>query len=140
VPYTVSSTIIADLLGGRIHATFAPAAFTLPLLQEGRLHALAVAADEPMRAPIFVPTALSQGVDYRIATWYGFLAPARTPRAVLEILHNSIVEAGKDADLQGKIRQQGVRSQSMGLDDFDVHIRRDMARLAPLLEAIARPN
>src|SRR5262245_4789692 len=35
VPYTVSSTIIADLLGGRIHVTFAPAAFTLPLLQDG---------------------------------------------------------------------------------------------------------
>jgi Tripartite tricarboxylate transporter family receptor len=47
VPYTVSSTIIADLLGGRIQATFAPAAFTLPLLQDGRLLALAVAADEP---------------------------------------------------------------------------------------------
>src|SRR5215472_10538352 len=46
VPYTVSSTIIADLLGGRIHVTFAPAAFTLPLLQDGRLLALAVAADE----------------------------------------------------------------------------------------------
>ena len=140
VPYTVSSTIIADLLGGRIHATFAPAAFTLPLLQEGRLRALAVAADEPMRAPIFVPTAFSQGVDYRIATWYGFLAPARTPRAVLEILHRAIVEAGKDADLQDKLRQQGVRPQSVGLDDFDLHIRKDMARLAPLLEAIARPN
>src|SRR5205085_4346855 len=59
VPYTVSSTIIADLLGGRIQATFAPAAFTLPLLQDGRLLALAVAADEPMREPIAVPTALS---------------------------------------------------------------------------------
>jgi tripartite-type tricarboxylate transporter receptor subunit TctC len=57
VPYTVSSTIIADLLGGRIHATFAPAAFTLPLLQDGRLLALAVAADEPNREPIVVPTA-----------------------------------------------------------------------------------
>jgi len=120
--------------------TFAPAAFTLPLLQDGRLRALAVAADEPMRAPIFVPTALSQGVDYRIATWYGFLAPARAPRAVLEILHNAIVEVGKDTGLQDKIRQQGVRPQSVGLNDFDLHIRKDMARLAPLLEAIARPN
>ncbi len=75
VPYTVSSTIIADLLGGRIHATFAPEAFTLPLLQDGRLLALAVADEEPIRAPIAIPAALSAQVDYRIATWYGFLAP-----------------------------------------------------------------
>src|SRR5205807_5417709 len=85
VPYTVSSTIIADLLGGRIQVSFAPAAFTLPLLQDGRLLALAVAADEPIREPIEVPTAASQGVDYRNATWYGFLAPGKTPRAVLSV-------------------------------------------------------
>src|SRR5437016_5199080 len=73
VPYTVSSTIIADLLGGRIHVTFAPAAFTLPLLQDGRLLALAVAANEPIREPIAVPTALAAHIDYQNATWYGFL-------------------------------------------------------------------
>ena len=140
VPYTVSSTIIADLLGGRIQATFAPAAFTLPLLQDGRLVALAVAADEPMREPIAVPTALSAGIDYRIATWYGFLAPAKTPGAVLQALHDAIVEAGKDPELQAKIRQQGVTPQNIGLADFDLHIRRDMARLEPLLATIARAN
>jgi len=140
VPYTVSSTIIADLLGGRIQATFAPAAFTLPLLQDGRLVALAVAADEPMREPIAVPTALSAGIDYRIATWYGFLAPAKTPRAVLQALHDAIVEVGKDPELQAKIRQQGVTPQNVGLADFDLHIRKDMARLEPLLATIGRSN
>ena len=140
VPYTVSSTIIADLLGGRIQATFAPAAFTLPLLQDGRLVALAVAADEPMREPIAVPTALSAGIDYRIATWYGFLAPAKTPRAVLQALHDAIVEVGKDPELRAKIRQQGVTPQNVGLADFDLHIRKDMARLEPLLATIGRSN
>ena len=43
IPYTVSATIIADLLGGRIQASFVPMAFVLPLLQDGRLRALAVA-------------------------------------------------------------------------------------------------
>src|SRR5437870_4438669 len=104
VPYTVSSTMIADLLGGRIHATFAPAAFTLPLLQDGRLLALAVADDEPIREPIAVPTALAANVDYRNATWYGFLAPAKTPRAILQVLRDALVEVGKDPDLHAKIR------------------------------------
>jgi tripartite-type tricarboxylate transporter receptor subunit TctC len=140
VPYTVSSTIIADLLGGRIHATFAPAAFTLPLLQDGRLLALAVAADEPIHEPIAVPTALSAGVDYQNATWYGFLAPAKTPRAVLQILHDAIVGTSKDPELMEKIKVQGITPRSIGLRDFDAHIRKDMDRLGPLLKIIAGSN
>jgi hypothetical protein len=81
VPYTVSSTIIADLLGGRIHVTFAPAAFTLPLLQDGRLLALAVAANEPIREPIAVPTALSAHIDYQNATWSSWPLPRRPHRS-----------------------------------------------------------
>jgi tripartite-type tricarboxylate transporter receptor subunit TctC len=140
VPYTVSSTIIADLLGGRIQATFAPAAFTLPLLQEGRLLALAVAADEPIREPIAVPTAASAGVDYQNATWYGFLAPGKTPRAVLQTLHDAIVAVSKDPELIEKIKVQGITPRSVGLRDFDAHIRKDMDRLAPLLKSIAGSN
>jgi tripartite-type tricarboxylate transporter receptor subunit TctC len=140
VPYTVSSTIIADLLGGRIHATFAPAAFTLPLLQDGRLLALAVAADEPIREPIVVPTARSANVDYQNATWYGFLAPAKTPRAVLQVLHDAIVAVGAEPQLQEKIRVQGITPRNIGLRDFDAHVRKDMDRLAPLLKTIAGSN
>ena len=84
IPYTVSATIIADMLGGRIQASFVPAAFVLPLLQDGRLRALAVSATEPVTDPIRIPTALSQGIDYQNATWYGILAPAKTPKAVLQ--------------------------------------------------------
>jgi tripartite-type tricarboxylate transporter receptor subunit TctC len=138
VPYTVSSTIIADLLGGRIQVSFAPAAFTLPLLQDGRLLAVAVAADEPIREPIEVPTAIAQKIDYRNATWYGFLAPAKTPAATLQALHAAIVEVGKDPELQAKIRVQGITPQSIGLRDFDAHIRKDMERLAPLLKMIGQ--
>ena len=140
VPYTVSSTIIADLLGGRIQATFAPAAFTLPLLQDGRLLGLAVAADAPIREPVQIPTALAANVDYRNATWYGFLTSAKTPRAVLETLNEAILEAGKDRELRAKVQQQEISLQSVGLADFDAHIRRDMARLDPLLKSIGKNN
>jgi tripartite-type tricarboxylate transporter receptor subunit TctC len=136
IPYTVSATIIADLLGGRIQASFVPMAFVLPLLQDGRLRALAVSAKEPVTDPIKIPTALSQGVDYLNATWYGILAPAKTPAAVLDVLHQAIAEASTDPELQAKIRVQGIDPRDVGLDKFDAHIRDDMARLAPLLKSI----
>jgi tripartite-type tricarboxylate transporter receptor subunit TctC len=137
IPYTVSATIIADLLGGRIQASFVPMAFVLPLLQDGRLRPLAVGAKEPITSPIDVPSALSQGVDYQYATWYGILAPGKTPRPVLNALNQAIAEVSKDPELQAKMRAQGIELRDIGLEKFDSHIRGDMARLAPLLKAIA---
>jgi tripartite-type tricarboxylate transporter receptor subunit TctC len=137
IPYTVSATIIADMLGGRIQASFVPAAFVLPLLQDGRLRALAVSAREPVTDPIRIPTALSQGIDYQNATWYGVLAPAKTPKAVLQSLSQAISEVGKDPELQAKIRAQGIDPRDIELEKFDLHIQADVARLDPLLKAIA---
>lgn len=137
IPYTVSATIIADMLGGRIQASFVPAAFVLPLLQDGRLRALAVSAKEPVTDPIKISTALSQGIDYQNATWYGILAPAKTPKAILQTLSQAISEVGKDLELQAKIRAQGIDPRDIELERFDAHIQADMARLDPLLKAIA---
>jgi len=137
IPYTVSATIIADMLGGRIQASFVPAAFVLPLLQDGRLRALAVSAREPVTDPIRIPTALSQGIDYQNATWYGILAPAKTPKAILQSLSQAISEVGKDPELQAKIRAQGIDPRDIELEKFDLYIQADMARLDPLLKAIA---
>jgi tripartite-type tricarboxylate transporter receptor subunit TctC len=138
VPYKTGSALIADLVAGRIQATFAPAAFTLPMLQDGKLLALAVSAPEPMRNPIAAPAAPSAGIDYEYATWYGFLAPAKTPTAVLQTLNRAIADIGQDAELQAKIVAQGIAPRSVGLRDFDAHIRREMERLDPLLKSIGK--
>lgn len=140
VPYTVSSTIIADLLGGRIHATFAPEAFTLPLLQEGRLLALAVADEESIREPIAIPTAISEQIDYRIATWYGFLAPAKIPTAILATLHDALADVGKDSEVRSTMHVHGVKPRGIGVGEFDLYIRKDVERLSPLLATIVRSN
>ena len=137
IPYTVSATIIADLLGGRLQASFVPAAFVLPLLRDGRLLPLAVSAREPMTSPISIPTATAQGVDYVNATWYGILAPAKTPKSVKAVLSRAIAEAGGDPELQGKIRAQAIEPRNVALEEFDASIRSDLARLEPILKDIA---
>jgi tripartite-type tricarboxylate transporter receptor subunit TctC len=136
VPYKTGSALIADLVEGRVQATFAPAAFTLAMLQDGKLLALAVSSPEPMREPVAVPTALSANIDYEYATWYGFLAPAKTPAAILRTLNRAIADLGQDTELQAKVAAQGIAPRSTGLRDFDAHIRREMDRLDPLLKSI----
>jgi tripartite-type tricarboxylate transporter receptor subunit TctC len=137
VPYTVSATIISDLLGGRIQASFVPMAFVLPLLQDGRLKALAVASSNPTTAPMAIPTAKSQGIDYEYGTWYGMLAPGKTPKPVLHALHQAMSEVGKDPELVEKVRVQGIEPRDIGLDRFDAHMRAEMTRLDPVFKSIA---
>jgi tripartite-type tricarboxylate transporter receptor subunit TctC len=137
IPYTVSATIIADLLGGRIQASFVPLAFVLPLLQDGRLSALAVGAQAPVTDPISIPTALSQGFDYQYGTWYGMLAPGKTPKPVLATLNQAMAEASQDPELLAKVRAQGIVPREIGLERFDAYVRADMARLDPVLKTVA---
>jgi tripartite-type tricarboxylate transporter receptor subunit TctC len=133
----VSATIIADLLGGRIQASFVPVAFVQQLLADGRLRALAVSSKDPVTEPVAIPTAESQDVDYMNATWYGILASAKTPKPILTKLSRAISEVGKDPELQAKIRAQAIEPRDMPLQKFDQSIQADMVRLAPLLKAIA---
>lgn len=136
VPYTVSTNIISDMLSGAIQASFDPLAFVLSFLQNGSLRGLAVGADEPITVPVQIPTAISQGIDYRYATWYGILAPAKTPKAVLATIADAIAKVGQDPDLQQKIKAQGIKPEAIGLGDFDAYVDKDVSRLEPLIKGI----
>jgi tripartite-type tricarboxylate transporter receptor subunit TctC len=136
VPYTVSSAIISDMLSGTIQASFDPLAFVLSFLQNGSLRALAVGAEQPTTQPLQIPTAISQGVDYRYATWYGILAPAKTPKPVMKRLADAIANASEDTELQQKIMAQGIKPQIVSLDAFDAYVNDDVTRLTPLIESI----
>jgi tripartite-type tricarboxylate transporter receptor subunit TctC len=136
VPYTVSSNVISDMLSGAIQASFDPLAFVLSFLQNGSLRGLAVAAEEPINTSVQIPSAISEGIDYRYATWYGILAPAKTPKTVLKILADAMVKVSEDPDLQQKIRAQGILPKNITLDAFDSYVDNDVERLEPLIENI----
>jgi tripartite-type tricarboxylate transporter receptor subunit TctC len=136
VPYTVSSNIITDMLSGAIQASFDPLAFVLSFLQNGSLRGLAVGADAPITEPVQIPTAVSQGVDYHYATWYGILAPAKTPKPVLKTLADAIAKVSQDPELAQKIKAQGIRPENIILDAFDTYVDKDVERLEPLIKGI----
>jgi tripartite-type tricarboxylate transporter receptor subunit TctC len=138
IPYTVSSNIISDMLSGHIQASFDPLAFVLAFLQNGSLRALGVGADEPIAEPVRIATAISQGVDYRYTTWYGILAPAKTPAVVRQKLADAIVKASEDPGLRKKVETQGIVPQTRTLEAFDSYVDADVKRLAPLTVGLAK--
>jgi tripartite-type tricarboxylate transporter receptor subunit TctC len=140
IPYKASSEGIADTLAGRVQAGFAPAAFTLSYIREGKFVPLAVSSTEAMKDPIAVPSARDANIDYIYSTWYGFLAPSKTPKPVLDILNRAIAEVSEDPEIKAKIVAQGITPRFKSLSDFDAHIKADMDRLRPVLDAINAPQ
>ncbi len=137
IPYKSSSEGNADMIAGRVQAVFAPPAFTLPLIREGKFVPLAVSSSTPLRQPIEVPSARDEGVDYEFSTWYGFLVSAKTPKPVRDVLIRAISEVSADPELREKIVAQGITLNLKTGDAFGAHIRAEMDRLKPVLDAIS---
>ena len=138
MPYTVSATIIADLLGGRIQASFVPMAFVLPLLQDGRLQGAGGRLPRSRRrARLRSRPRCRRASITNTRTWYGMLAPGKTPKPLLTTLNQAMAEVGKDPELLAKIRAQGIEPRDIGLERFDAHVRAEMVRLDPVFKSIA---
>lgn len=137
VSYKSGAEGIADMLAGRMESVFAPLAFTLSWVKEGKLLALAVGSSTPYTEPTPVPTAKSAGVDYEYSTWYGFLAPARTPKPLLDRYSAAIAEISKEPEVRALITAQGITTRVQSPDEMAGHIRAEITRLRPVLESIA---
>lgn len=137
VPYKVTSDLVSDIVTGRIQATFSPIAFMLAQVREGKLLALAVTSRARVPALREVPTVAEAAIPgYESSTWYGFLAPARTPRAVRERLARDLREISEEKEVKEKFAGQGIFPRSIELEDFDAFIRDDVARLGALAKAV----
>ncbi len=109
VPYKGVPEGLNDTLSGRIHYFVTPVLPSLSLIRSGRL--LALAATTPQRAAILpdVPTAIEAGLPgYEYEGWFGILAPAKTPRAIIAKLNTEVTRILLSADIRDKIANQGA--------------------------------
>ncbi len=135
IPYKTSSEVIADLLGGRVEVTFAPAAFVSGPVRDGKLLALAVTARAPIREPFEAPSAADTIPGFEYATWFGFVAPSKVPAQVVERLAKAIQASADDPETRKKFQGQGIASRTLGPREFDAYMKADMERLAPVIKA-----
>jgi tripartite-type tricarboxylate transporter receptor subunit TctC len=138
VPYKSSSDVVADLLTGRVQATFVPALFLLSPIKSGKLLALGVAAPEAMRVPLEAPSVGEAGVPgFEYATWFGFVAPAKVPAPILERLAHTIRDIAGEKEVVDKFHTQGIMPRVLTLGQFDAHIKAEIDKLAPVVKAAA---
>ena len=132
-----SSQRVVDLLAGRVNVAFNVAISVVPQLREGTLRAIAVA--QPKRTAILpdVPTldeAGIQGIDGGV--WIGLLAPANTPRAIIDKLSVAANEALKSPEVVKSFESQGIDPLGGTPSDFAKFIHEDIERWTSVLKAM----
>lgn len=108
VPYKSSGPALTDLLGGQIAFSFDNVSVHLPHAQSGKLRILATTGTARTRVTPDVPTLIESGIkDYEMVGWFALLAPAGTPRTIIERLNHEVVKALGSPDVADKLRLVG---------------------------------
>jgi tripartite-type tricarboxylate transporter receptor subunit TctC len=109
VPYRGAAPALTDLLGGQVQAFFADAPVLMPQILAGKVRPLAAASDSRNPALPDVPTLAELGYpDTQADNWYGLLAPARTPRPIIDKVHKALATALADPDIKRKLLEAGA--------------------------------
>ena len=142
VPYKGNGPGMTDLLSGRVSLSFPTIPSALPHVRSGRLNALAVTSARRSHAVPEIPTIAESGVPgYEASSWYGVLAPAGTPRAIIERLHKEIVGVLGEATVREKLVARGLDPVGTAPRDFAATIQSEIAKWAKVVRASgARPE
>jgi tripartite-type tricarboxylate transporter receptor subunit TctC len=129
VPYRGAAPALTDLLGGQVTALFADAPVLMSQLQGGKLKALGAASDQ--RNPMLpdVPTLEEQGfADTQADNWYGLLAPAKTPPAVIARLNKAVHDMLADPAVRDKLIKSGAVPSPTTPEEFGKLLQSEIAR------------
>jgi tripartite-type tricarboxylate transporter receptor subunit TctC len=134
VPYKGSAQIIPALLSGEADATFIAMGIVLPQIRSGKMKALAVTG--PQRSPYLpeVSTLAEQGIDPRLQNWFGLLAPASTPKAVVAKLNAEFVKALHTPRFEEFLKAQAFDPVGSSPEDFAAFLKADRANALQVIE------
>jgi tripartite-type tricarboxylate transporter receptor subunit TctC len=136
VPYRGATPALNDLLAGQVTMMFDNLPSSLPHILAGNLRALGVASTARARPLPDVPTIAEAGVPgFAVASWFGMLAPAGTPRPVIERLHGEITRALAAPDMQERLSSQGAEPFTTTPEGFAELIRADTVKWASVVKA-----
>ena len=134
VPYKGAGPAAVDLIAGQIQMVFTSAVNALQHARTGRVRILAVSTPRRSTALPQVPTIAESGVaGYDLATWYGVLTPAGTPRAIIDRLNVELATVIRLRDVQERLAADGVEAAPGTPEDFAAFIKREIPRLGKII-------
>jgi tripartite-type tricarboxylate transporter receptor subunit TctC len=136
VPYKGSAPAVTDLLGGHVSLMFDNMPSALPHVKAGKLRALAVSTLK--RSPVApeIPTVAESGLPgFEVSVWFAVLAPAATPKAIVDRLNQILVKALQAPDVRERLLTQGAEPVGNTPEQFTDLMKRDLVKWAKVVKA-----
>ena len=133
VPYRGDAPANAALIAGEIQLGVMPMATTLPLIEAGRLKALAIGGAKRSPAMPNVPTVAETIPGFESTSWQGYFVPAGTPREVVMRLQQEVVKVLKLPDVVERLRAGGNEGIGSTPEEFDARFRADITKYAKII-------
>ena len=142
VPYKGSGPGVTDLVAGHVPLMMPNMLSALPHIKSGRLRALGVTSAKRASRASDIPTLAEAGVPgYEAVQWYGVLAPAGTPRAIITRLHAEVVRVLRQPDIKERFLSDGAEPVGSSPEEFAAFIRAETAKWAQVIkDAGLRPE
>jgi tripartite-type tricarboxylate transporter receptor subunit TctC len=140
VPFKGTPENLTELLAGRLDYFFCPVNICLPLINDGRLVALAMGSSKRSAVLPNLPTTVELGVpDSNYDFWVGMFMPAATPRDIVDKLHRETAKALANPAVKESLGKLGAEQNLMDPRAFDSEIRKEIAANAALVKAAGIP-
>lgn len=135
IPYKGSSPALADLLGGQVSLMFDNMPSSLPHVKAGKLRALAVSTLKRSPALPQLPTVAESGLPgFEVSVWFGVLAPAGTPRDIVNKLNGAIAKSLQTPDVHERLASQGAEAIGNTPEQFTAQMQRDLVKWAKVVK------
>ena len=136
IPYRGIGAAYPDILGGQVQCVFASSISAMPFLQTQRLRAIATTGAQRAKVLPDLPTIVESGVSGFVVTqWYGLLAPAGTPRAIVAKLHTAVAAILRAPDIKERLARDGAEVVGNTPDEFARVQRDEIAKYVRLVAA-----
>jgi tripartite-type tricarboxylate transporter receptor subunit TctC len=136
IPYKGTAPAAGDVAGGQIAAMFATALTARPMIDSGRVRALAVSGPKRVQALPNVPPVAEAGVPgYEAMQWYGLLAPAGTPQPIIARLNAEALRALRSDEMRERLAVDGADPQGSTPEEFGALIRGEIDKWTRVVRA-----
>jgi tripartite-type tricarboxylate transporter receptor subunit TctC len=136
VPYKATGEAINEVLAGRSHAVIPANIGALAFVKDERVRILASTGSHRSKFLPQLPTVEESGIKgYVFDSWLGLLAPAGTPRPVVEGIHAAMEKLLREPVILERLAKQGIEPQALSADAFNALLREDFAKMAKVVKA-----
>lgn len=136
IPFKGSAEAVTEVIAGRVDYYFSPVAPVIGQIKAGQLQALAVGSPQRTSALPDVPTTAEAGVPgSEFNFWIGMMAPAKTPRDIVNRLHDEVLKALASPEVKERFAKVGADAWTLKPEQFDAYIKNEIASNAVLVKA-----